>query len=130
MKKYAFTFSVQQSFQQPILKHSFLVRCMPGTYPFQRSYAHKLTITPHAALTHISDVYGNEIFCEKSDFSAFCNFLMIQTYDTRRMSEISAILSAKSLYKSVGIFYNISDILGACRLFYFAETSRNCADTF
>ena len=35
VKKYAFTFSVQQSFQQPILKHSFLVRCMPGTYPFQ-----------------------------------------------------------------------------------------------
>ena len=62
MKKYAFTFSVQQSFQQPILKHSFLVRCMPGTYPFQRSYAHKLTITPHAALTHISDVYGNEMY--------------------------------------------------------------------
>lgn len=62
MKKYAFTFSVQQEFPEPILKHSFLLRCMPGTYPFQRSYAHKLTIKPHAALTHISDVFGNEMY--------------------------------------------------------------------
>ncbi len=62
MKKYAFRFQVQQDFEAPILKHSFLIRCMPGTFPFQRSYAHKLTITPHAALTHISDVYGNEMY--------------------------------------------------------------------
>ena len=62
MKKYAFTFSVQQEFAEPILKHSFLLRCMPGTYPFQRSYAHKLTISPHAALTHITDVFGNEMY--------------------------------------------------------------------
>lgn len=62
MKKYAFSLQVSQEFSQPILKHSFLLRCMPGTYPFQRSYAHKLTITPHAALTHISDVYGNEMY--------------------------------------------------------------------
>lgn len=62
MKKYAFTFSVQQEFQEPILKHSFLLRCVPGTYPFQRSYAHKLTIQPYAALTHISDVFGNEMY--------------------------------------------------------------------
>ena len=45
MKKYAFRFSVQQTFEEPILKHSFLLRCMPGTFPFQRSYAHKLTIS-------------------------------------------------------------------------------------
>jgi transglutaminase-like putative cysteine protease len=62
MKKYAFTFTVHQEFDAPILKHSFLLRCMPGTYPFQRSYAHKLSITPHAALTHIPDVYGNEMY--------------------------------------------------------------------
>ena len=62
MKKYAFRFQVQQDFEAPILKHNFLIRCMPGTFPFQRSYAHKLTITPHAALTHISDVYGNEMY--------------------------------------------------------------------
>ena len=49
MKKYAFTFSVSQKFQEPIAHHSFLVRCMPGTYPFQRSYAHKLTIKPFAS---------------------------------------------------------------------------------
>ena len=57
MKKYAFTFSGQQTFSGAITKHSFLLRCMPGTYPFQRSYAHKLTITPFTALTHIADVY-------------------------------------------------------------------------
>lgn len=62
MKKYAFTFDVSQSFDAPILKHAFLLRCMPGTYPFQRSYAHKLTITPHAALTHCSDAFGNEMY--------------------------------------------------------------------
>lgn len=62
MKKYAFRFSVQQTFEEPILKHSFLLRCMPGTFPFQRSYAHKLTISPHAALNHISDAYGNEMY--------------------------------------------------------------------
>lgn len=61
MKKYAFTFSVQEEYQEPILKHSFLLRCMPGTYPFQRSYAHKLSIKPFAALTHITDVFGNEM---------------------------------------------------------------------
>ena len=62
MKKYAFRFSVQQTFEEPIFKHSFLLRCMPGTFPFQRSYAHKLTISPHAALNHISDAYGNEMY--------------------------------------------------------------------
>ena len=62
MKKYAFTFSVSQTFEEPILKHGFLIRCMPGTYPFQRSYAHKLTVTPHAALGLISDAYGNEMY--------------------------------------------------------------------
>ncbi len=62
MKKYAFTFSGQQTFSGAITKHSFLLRCMPGTYPFQRSYAHKLTITPFTALTHIADVYGNEMY--------------------------------------------------------------------
>lgn len=62
MKKYAFTFSIQQEFQESILKHSFLLRCMPGTYPFQRSYAHELAIKPYAALTHITDVFGNEMY--------------------------------------------------------------------
>lgn len=62
MKKYAFTFSVCQNFPEPVTRHSFLLRCMPGTYPFQRSYAHKLTLHPHAALTHISDVFGNEMY--------------------------------------------------------------------
>ena len=45
MKKYAFRFQVQQDFEAPILKHNFLIRCMPGTFPFQRSYAHKLNIS-------------------------------------------------------------------------------------
>ena len=62
MKKYAFTFSGHQEFSDTITRHNFLLRCMPGTYPFQRSYAHKLTVTPFTALTHISDVYGNEMY--------------------------------------------------------------------
>ena len=62
MKKYAFTYSVHQTFSGPITKHSFLLRCMPGTYPFQRSYAQKLTVTPFTALTHGSDVFGNELY--------------------------------------------------------------------
>lgn len=62
MKKYAFTYSVHQTFSGPITKHGFLLRCMPGTYPFQRSYAQKLTVTPFTALTHSSDVFGNEMY--------------------------------------------------------------------
>ena len=62
MKKYAFTFSGHQSFSQPITRHNFLLRCMPGTYSFQRSYAHQLTVTPYTALTHLADVYGNEMY--------------------------------------------------------------------
>lgn len=87
MKKYAFRFQVQQDFEAPILKHNFLIRCMPGTFPFQRSYAHKLTITPHAALTHISDVYGNEMYTGTIDKKAhllrfFCGGLcaVLQVY--------------------------------------------------
>lgn len=62
MKKYAFTFSGHQTFTGTITRHNFLLRCMPGTYPFQRSYAQKLTVTPFTALTHIADVYGNEMY--------------------------------------------------------------------
>lgn len=62
MKKYAFTFSGHETFSVPITGHSFLLRCMPGTYPFQRSYAQGLTVTPFTALTHISDVHGNEMY--------------------------------------------------------------------
>lgn len=89
MKKYAFTLQVNQEFSQPILKHSFLLRCMPGTYPFQRSYAHKLTITPHAALTHIADAYGNELYTGTIDkahktfsFTA-SGFVLASKYITR-----------------------------------------------
>lgn len=61
MKKYAFTFTSHHDFSEPVSRHSFLIRCMPGTYPFQRSYAHKLTVKPFTALTHITDVFGNEM---------------------------------------------------------------------
>lgn len=62
MKKYAFTFTGHETFSDTITGHNFLLRCMPGTYPFQRSYAQKLTVTPFTALTHIADVYGNEMY--------------------------------------------------------------------
>jgi transglutaminase-like putative cysteine protease len=62
MKKYAFTFHGQETFSGTITRHNFLLRCMPGTYSFQRSYAHKLRVTPFTALTHIPDVYGNEMY--------------------------------------------------------------------
>jgi len=62
MKKYAFTYSVHQTFSGPITKHNFLLRCMPGTYPFQRSYAQKLTVTPFTALNCTTDVFGNGMY--------------------------------------------------------------------
>ena len=62
MKKYAFTFRGKKTFSGKVSRHSFLLRCVPGTYPFQRSYAHHLTVTPYAALTHITDVFGNEMY--------------------------------------------------------------------
>lgn len=67
MKKYAFTFSASAEFPQPVRGHAFLIRCMPGTFPFQRSYAHKLVVKPYAALTLISDVYGNEMYSGSID---------------------------------------------------------------
>ncbi len=87
MKKYAFTFSVQQKFEAPILKHSFLLRCMPGTYPFQRSYAHKLTIKPYGALTHITDVFGNEMYTGTID----------KKHDTFGFTASGFVLSSKYL---------------------------------
>lgn len=87
MKKYAFTFSVSQKFQEPIAHHSFLVRCMPGTYPFQRSYAHKLTIKPFAALTHITDVFGNEMYTGTID----------KKHDTFGFTATGFVLSSKYL---------------------------------
>ena len=62
MKKYAFTLSMEQRFDAPVTKHSFILRCTPGTYPFQRSYAHTLTVKPYTALTVTKDVYGNEMY--------------------------------------------------------------------
>ena len=62
MKKYAFTFTGQEQFDAPISKHDFLLRCMPGTYAFQRSYAHKLSLHPHAALTETRDAFGNTMY--------------------------------------------------------------------
>ena len=62
MKKYAFRFVGETAFSEKITRHNFLLRCMPGTYPFQRTYAYKLTVKPFTALTHITDVYGNEMY--------------------------------------------------------------------
>lgn len=62
MKKYTFTFRDDQQFANPVTRHNFLIRCMPGTYPFQRTYAHKLTVKPYTALTHSFDANGNEMY--------------------------------------------------------------------
>lgn len=61
MKKYAFSLSADYSYADAISKHGFLLRCMPGTFPFQRTYAHSLTVKPYTALTHTKDCYGNEM---------------------------------------------------------------------
>ena len=88
MKKYAFTFSGRQTFSGPIQRHNFLLRCMPGTYPFQRSYAHKLTVTPFTALTHLSDAHGNEMYTgtidKKHDSFSFTasGFVLLSKYFT------------------------------------------------
>lgn len=62
MKKYEFTFSANWVFDAPVSNHHFLLRCMPGTYSFQRTYAHKLTVSPFAALSRVEDGYGNELY--------------------------------------------------------------------
>lgn len=89
MKKYAFTFSASHTFGEPVSKHGFLIRCMPGTYPFQRSYANKLTVKPFTPLTHITDVFGNEMHTGTIDkphssfsFSA-SGFVLSSKYLTR-----------------------------------------------
>ena len=86
MKKYAFTFSGRLTFSGPIKRHNFLLRCMPGTYPFQRSYAGGLTVTPFAALTHLSDAHGNEMYTgaidKKHDSFSFTasGFVLLSKY--------------------------------------------------
>lgn len=88
MKKYAFTFSGRQTFSGPIKRHNFLLRCMPGTYPFQRSYAGNLTVTPFTALTHLADVHGNEMYTgtidKKHDGFSFTasGFVLLSKYFT------------------------------------------------
>lgn len=89
MKKYAFTFSASHAFPEKVCRHSFLIRCMPGTYSFQRSYAHKLTVKPFTPLTHITDVFGNEMHTGTIDkahtsfsFSA-SGFVLSSKYLTR-----------------------------------------------
>jgi transglutaminase-like putative cysteine protease len=62
MKKYEFTFSTNWVFDAPVSDHHYLLRCMPGTYSFQRTYAHKLTVSPFSALSRVEDGYGNELY--------------------------------------------------------------------
>ena len=62
MKKYAFEYSGSQTFSGPVTRHDFLLRCIPVTCAFQRSYAHKLTVTPYTALSRIMDVHGNAMY--------------------------------------------------------------------
>ena len=62
MKKYAFKVTGEKTFSEEVTRHNFLLRCMPGAYSFQRPYAYKLTVRPYTALTHIYDVYGNEMY--------------------------------------------------------------------
>ena len=62
MKKYSFTFTANWVFDSPVRHHHFLLRCMPGTYSFQRTYAHRLTLTPFAAVADVTDSYGNSMF--------------------------------------------------------------------
>lgn len=61
MNKYEFTFNCSWVFDEPVKHHHFLLRCMPGTYPFQRIYAHNLTLSPYAAVSTSTDSYGNQI---------------------------------------------------------------------
>lgn len=62
MKKYEFVFSSNWVFDAPVSDHHFLLRCMPGTYSFQRTYAHKVTVSPFSALSRVKDGYGNELY--------------------------------------------------------------------
>lgn len=62
MKKYEFSFSANWVFDAPIKNHHFLLHCMPGTYPFQRTYAHSLTVSPSTAITMSTDGYGNQTY--------------------------------------------------------------------
>ena len=62
MKKLSFTFTANWVFDSPVKHHNFLLRCMPVTNSFQRVYAHKLTMTPFAAVTRVEDGYGNEMY--------------------------------------------------------------------
>ncbi len=118
MKKYAFTYNVHQTFSGPVTKHSFLLRCMPGTYPFQRSYAQKLTVTPFTAMNCITDVFGNGLYTgtidkKHSEFSVtasgfvLCSKYLIHepldrlyfypTFLTRPTPEMKRILDQASL---------------------------------
>lgn len=87
MKKYAFTFTGTRQFQDKISKHSFLLRCMPGTYSFQRTYAHKLTVQPYTALTYIHDAYGNEMYTGTID----------KAHDTFSFTASGFVLSSRYL---------------------------------
>ena len=87
MKKYAFHLQVDETFEAPVRGHAFLLRCMPGTYPFQRSYANRLNVRPFTALTYVSDVFGNEMYTGTID----------KAHDKFSFSASGFVLAAKYL---------------------------------
>lgn len=60
MKKYEFSFNINWVYDKPVENHHILLRCLPGTYSFQRAYASALSITPNTVLTRAYDGYANQ----------------------------------------------------------------------
>lgn len=73
MKKYEFSFTTKVDFGDNITKQNFMLRCMPGTYQFQRIYDENLTLIPEVNYTDGKDSFGNIIFsgCASDEHKVF-----------------------------------------------------------
>lgn len=62
MKRYEFLFITKIKFEHNIINHHFMIRCLPGSYQFQRIYDENLSVLPAVTCTFGKDSFGNRTF--------------------------------------------------------------------
>lgn len=64
MKRFEFIFKTTIRFDSPITDQHFLLKCLPGNYPFQHVYDEQLVFTPSTQVCEGTDSFGNRILWE------------------------------------------------------------------
>lgn len=61
MKRFEFIFKTTIRFDSPVTDQHFLLKCLPGNYPFQHIYDEQLVFTPSTQVYEGTDSFGNRI---------------------------------------------------------------------